>query len=257
MFKHKILAVIIIGLLSCSLMVLAASSASMAKNEKSLAQEPKQSQGGGCINCNDVNGNISEQTDSKSNSVQTVRRTMGANRHVMAAPEKFPKDGVYIWCDPDGLWTMFWKGKQSFTVNAIVSAGKPITVTAAVKATASTVGVNQLKIASTSKARVGIVQFTSASDSVQFNILINGQYNPNRVYIGSRLSCPTQFPLKLSTRRTFTQEGTLETKITIRKQSREPVMNVSSNKTPAWATRPSTNKGGGGSQGGAKRKSPK
>ena len=257
MLRQRMFVVIVIGLLACSLMVLAASSAATARNEKPLEQESKQSQvggGGSRVSGQHVSGERPKQTSAKLvQGTKIARRAMGVNRHVMAAPERFPKDGVYLWCDPDGLWTMFWRGREKFTVNATVTVGKPITVKASVKATTSKGGGNQLKITSTSKARAGIVQFASAGDSVQLNILINGKVDPSRVYVGSRLSNPKQFPLKLNTRRTHSNKEIRGAKSTRNQKSTgafgpEGDSTLRSKKTPM----PAAPSGGGGGHGGNK-----
>ena len=250
-----------IGLSICSMVVFAVGAKGSADPKTTRSQEVKEDRvggGGGRVSDKHVSSERPKQASAKLvTGAKTALRAMGVNRHVMAAPERLPKNGMYLWCDPDGLWTLFWKGRQGLTVNATVTVGKPITVKAAVKATTSKVRGNQLKITNTSKARAGIVQFASDSDSVQLNILINGKVDPSRVYVGSQLSNPKQFPLKLATRRTFAQEGMLETKTTTSQQPKESVSAVYHSKTLARAAPPRENKGGGGSQGGAQKETKK
>ena len=144
-----------------------------------------------------------EGVNKSSKTTVPTRKPVKRNRHIMAAPKRFPKDGVYIWCDPDGVWTMFWRGEKIFAVKAIVSAEEPITIRTAVKAKTSVLktGTNQLEISSLSKTPMGVVRFDSAAESVQFTVLVNGKPTPDRVYIGSRFSNPEQFPMELKTRR--------------------------------------------------------
>lgn len=147
-------------------------------------------------------------------SPKLMRKTQGSNRHRMAVPEKFPKDGVYIWCDPDGLWTIFWKTRQKQTVKATVTTGKPVRIKSAVKSKIKKLGTqsNSLEIYSDPNSGIGIVQFSSTDDSIQCDILFNGSADPNHVYIGSRLDKPKQFPLKLDTRRTYSNKEIRGTK---------------------------------------------
>jgi hypothetical protein len=168
----------------------------------------------------------------------------------MAAPERFPKDGVYIWCDPDGLWTMFWKGREKFTVHASVTAAKPVIAKIAVKAQIKSLEVqsNSLEISSAPNSRVGITQFASVDDSVQFNILVNGKADPNRVYIGSRLNSPKQFPLELAVRRTLSRKRIPGTGLARRQESVGPTK-----ETPTPVA-PSHGSGGGGGSSGRKAK---
>jgi hypothetical protein len=98
---------------------------------------------------------------------------------------------------------MFWKGRESFTVNAAVTAEKPVIVKTAAKATYSEKKSNQVDIASDANGHVGIVQFDSANNSIEFDVLLNAKADPNHVYIGSRLENPKQLPFTLSTRGTL------------------------------------------------------
>ncbi|MCK4795614.1 MAG: hypothetical protein KAV87_68430, partial [Desulfobacteraceae bacterium] len=146
---------------------------------------------------------VQEDTFKSTSKPKTSRKTLGANRHVLAAPVKFPKDGVYIWCDPDGLWTIFWKGRQKLAIETIITTVKPVIVKNTVKSNTKMLETppDSLEISSDPNSRIGIAQFTSVDDSVQFNILINDRSDPNSIFVGSLLNNPTQFPLKLNTRR--------------------------------------------------------
>ena len=159
-------------------------------------------------------GTAQEDTAKSATKSKVARRTLGVNRHPMAVPEKFPKDGVYIWCDPDGVWTMFWKSRRQLDVKATITAAKPVIVQNAVRAKTKSIEnqPNNLEISSNTNSRIGIAQFASVDDSVQFDILVNGKADPNSVYIGSLLNNPTQFPLKLNTRR-LSHKASLGTKI--------------------------------------------
>lgn len=208
MVSRRLVQVVTIGLIVCLVVVFAITETGSVVGKGIPSQKAKASRaGGGSARASSkaVSGIRPRQGGSNRFApVRAMRRSVGANRHVMAAPEKFPKGGVYIWCDPDGLWTMFWRGRGKLTVTVSLTAEKPITVKSAVKAevTGSRAGSKQVVISSDANSRVGVVQFNSADDSVQFDILVNGKADPNRVYIGSRINNPKQFPMKLNTRRT-------------------------------------------------------
>lgn len=192
------------------------SSLACADNE-TVANDQKGSRGGGGGGTHLLRnqGAAQENTTLETTaSPKLIRRTQGSNRHRMAVPEKFPKDGVYIWCDPDGLWTIFWKTRQQQTVKATVTTGNPVRIKSAVKSKIKKLGTqsNSLEICSDPNSGIGIVQFNSTDDSVQCSILFNGNADPNHVYIGSRLDKPKQFPLKLDTRRTHSNKEIRGTK---------------------------------------------
>ncbi len=213
MLFRKVFQVIAIGLAISSLMVFATIASELADGKKPFSQEVKIGQAGG--------GAASSSRPQVSESVNTlpgpkgltvskpISRPRNAKRHPLGCPSTFLKDGVYIWCDPNGVWTISWWAREYFTLNAILTANKPITVKRSEKAERAyprTVA-DRVEISSIPKARGGIVQFVSADDSVEFEILIDGVADPNRVYVGSRLHNPKQFPLELRTRRTLSPSG--------------------------------------------------
>lgn len=233
MLSRKMTQVIAILTVTCLLATFVARAADTADDKKPASQKAKKAcGGGGAVRVPDTTmsnkGTAQEDTaksatkpkvarqenNNKLASAATVRRTVGANRHPMAAPRKFPKDGIYIWCDPDGLWTMFWKSRRQLDVKATITAAKPVMVKIAVRAKTKSIEnqPNNLEISSNTNSRIGIAQFASVDDSVQFDILVNGKADPNSVYIGSLLNNPTQFPLKLNTRR-LSHKASLGTKI--------------------------------------------
>jgi len=205
MKSRRFVQVVTIGLVICSMVIFAVGAIGSGDPNTIDSQDNNERRvggGGGRVSGQQISSEHPKQGNAKVvPGIKIARRAMGVNRHVMAAPVKFPKDGVYLWCDPDGLWTMFWKGIQSLTVNAIVSGGKPITVKVAAKASVSKTESNQLNITSTPKSHAGIIQFDSSGGPVEFSILLNNNADPNRVYVGSRLDNPKHLPLKLSTRR--------------------------------------------------------
>ena len=177
--------------------------------------------------------------------------------HPLGCPATFPrKDGVYIWCDPDGVWSISWWAREYFALNALLTAKKPITVKRSVKAKINFLktGAEQLEILSTPKARGGIVQFTSADDSVQFEILVDGVADPNRVYVGSRLDNPKQFPLELKTRTKFFTNGIPEAKaIFCEQKSAESIdENMRPPGSPSRSTAPTGRQSHGSGHGGGK-----
>ncbi len=255
MKSRRFVQVMTIGLVICSMVVFAASAIGSGDPNTIRSQDNNERRvggGGGRVSGQHVSGERPTQTSVKLvPGTKTARRAIGVNRHVMAAPERFPNDGVYLWCDPDGLWTMFWLGKEKVKVNVTVTTKKPITVKAVVKATISKVGGNQLKITDTPKARAGIVQFASSDDSVEFSILLNNKADPNRVYFGSRLSNPKQFPFKLNTRQTRSNKEIWGEKSTRNQESTgafgpEGDSTSRSKKIPT----PTAPSGGGGGRGG-------
>lgn len=155
-----------------------------------------------------------QQVNMQANRTPREHVTRNVRKHPLAAPTKFIKDGVYVWCDPDGLWTIFWKTRQKQTVKTTVTTGKLVRIKSAVKSKIKKLGTqsNSLEIFSDPNSGIGIVQFTSTDDSIQYDILFNGKADPNSVYIGSLLNNPTQFPLKLDTRR-LSHEASMGTKM--------------------------------------------
>ncbi len=207
MLAKKFSKIVSIWLLACSIVMFSDSAADSAEDKQASQGLKKTRVGGGgtASTSNNIGSNrriVKKNTAKSVTRPKTARKTLGVNRHPMAVPEKFPKDGVYLWCDPDGLWTMFWKGKQKLAIYATITTAKPLIVKNAVKSKTKKLEThpNSLEISSYPNSRIGIVQFASLDDSVQFNILINGKSDPNSIFVGSLLNNPTQFPLKLNTR---------------------------------------------------------
>jgi len=196
----------LVGLSVCLTIPLLASATNSAGNIRKISGKPKKAQLGGKAireSTKEVSSITSQRRYSNHlSSAKTARRPTVMNRHPLACPTNFLKDGVYLWCDPDGIWTMFWRGKERFAFTATVTAKKVITVmrTVRAKTTASKTGTTQVKISGNSKPNGGVVQFTSTDDSIEFEVLIDGKKRPKRVYVGSQLKTPEQFPLRLITR---------------------------------------------------------
>lgn len=263
MESHRLVQVMIIGLVISSVVVFAKGAKGSGDHNTSHSQEIHEHRiGGKESRVPDQHASGERPKHVRAKLIQGTKiapRALGVNRHVMAVPERFTKDGVYLWCDPDGLWTMFWRGREKFTVNATVTIGKPITVKASVKATTLQEAGNKLKITSTSKSRAGIVQFASAGDSIQLNMLINGRVDPNHVYVGSRLSNPKQFPLMLNTRRTHFSKEIQEVKSAQNQESTgafgtEGDSKLRSKKTPMPAPPSAGGRGYGGNKAGKAKK---
>jgi len=210
MVSRKMVQVTTIQVVICWVMVFSASAADPDGN-KPASQEYNRGRGGGAgASGRHVSAPPNAVPGSEGSTVSpSVSRSRNVGRHPLACPSTFLKDGVYIWCDPNGVWTISWWAREYFALKAIVTANKPITVKRSAKAeTAYPKAVaNRLEISSIPKARGGVVQFVSADDSVEFEILIDGVADPNRVYVGSRLDNPKQFPFELRTRRTFSRSG--------------------------------------------------
>lgn len=210
MVSRKIVQVTTIAVVICWMMVFFVSTAGSDSN-KPASQESKRVWSGGAEGAaRHASGPPNTVPGSEGATVfRAVSCSQNVIRHPLDCPSTFLKDGVYIWCDPNGVWTISWWAREYFTLNAILTANKPITVKRSEKAETAyprTVA-DRLEISSIPKARGGIVQFVSADDSVEFEILIDGVADPNRVYVGSRLHNPKQFPLELRTRRTLSPSG--------------------------------------------------
>ena len=197
-----------VWLLACSMVIFSDSIAESKEVKETPSQITKNNKGGGAgITRTSKISSLDKGTEQKETpksvpKSKTSRKTLGSNRHTLAVPERFPKDGVYIWCDPDGLWTMFWKAKQNLAVEATITATKPVIVKNTVRSKTKKLETqpNSLEIYSDPNSHIGIAQFVSTEDPIQFNILINGKSEPNSIFVGSLLNNPTQFPLNLNTR---------------------------------------------------------
>ncbi|MCK5615152.1 hypothetical protein KAR91_75510 [Candidatus Pacearchaeota archaeon] len=197
-----------VWLLACSIVIFSGSIAESKEVKETPSQIAKNNKGGGVgiTRTSKIlsldKGTEQKETPKSVSKLKTSRETLGSNRHILAVPEKFPKDGVYIWCDPDGLWTMFWKAKQNLAIEVTITTIKPVIIKNTVRSKTKKLETqpNSLEISSDPNSHIGIAQFASVDDSIQFNILINGKSEPNSIFVGSLLNNPTQFPLKLNTR---------------------------------------------------------
>lgn len=197
-------------------------------NSQKSSQKAKGGGGGsGSASSNKDGGNskishsqVSEIASPKHNvkgqNIVRIKPTLrNVRKHSLACPTTFLKDGVYIWCDPDSLWTIFWKGREKFTVSATITAAKPVLLKSAVKVKTRSPKTqpNKLELTNVPNSRIGILQFTSTEDYVEFDILLDGKSDPNRIYVGSYLDNPKQFPLKLVTRRMLSHSGKIGVKL--------------------------------------------
>ena len=265
---HKAIKVITIGIIICLAIVIAASAAESGSDKNHSSQEDKKAGGGSgssgpTMKPKQVSGREIKGQPANMQANKTPREpaTRNARRHPLASPTKLIKDGAYIWCDPDGLWTVYWSGKSKAVVNSTVLAADKIVVESAIKATTKIFEnrPNELQIEIDPNSQIGIIQFTSNSNSIDIDIIVNGNNDPNIVFIGSQLTHPDRFPLKLPVRRALSHKERFRAK-SMRNQESAGTFGPSGdsilrlNKTAVPATSSRGGSSGGGTGGGKAKK---
>lgn len=133
----------------------------------------------------------------KNTNLETTIRN--ARKHPLARPSSFLKDGVYIWCDPDDIWTVFWRSKENKKIFATLTAEHPIEIIAASGSLKvfDKSDTNQIILNTNIGAQQGVIQFKSAN-STEFNVLIDNKVDTQNIFIGSLIENPKGLPFSLT-----------------------------------------------------------
>ena len=136
------------------------------------------------------------------NDAQPVPRPGDITRRPLACPPRFLRDGVYLWRDTDGLWTMYWRGKTRFELRATLKGNNDITIVKAIRARTSISETEkvQVEISGESRPLGGVVQFTATDESIECEMSFNGKPCTNRVFIGSQMINPDRSSITLENR---------------------------------------------------------
>lgn len=125
-------------------------------------------------------------------------------KYPLASPTNFLKDGVYIWCDPDGLWTIFLKENKDVIFSAKLQSNSPLEIKKKsnnLSWSTTPDDPNIIVINSKIDLKKAVVQFSSTSPDISFDILINNQNDPNCIYIGHLIDVPSKNKFSLPNRR--------------------------------------------------------
>lgn len=261
MFKGKVKFVSIVLFLSCLflyLIVIGKPSDSLSSNFNVLHHGKIEKRTGGGYGASNygTNKDSVKAYYRSTGSPEIEYNSPGINRNILSAPERFTKDGVYIWCDPDGLWTLLWRGRERYEVLAYVTGQTDLIFKSALdpEIIVTRLDQSQLEIRGSVKCHCGIVQLVSSDDSLIFDVYINGKYVPDNVYIGSRLNNPKSIPLKLPSLNTSINNVILAAQFA-KKQENNIDKNINDKSVDYEVKRPAPSLSHGGNVGGEKGKS--
>jgi len=204
-WKHALKAFVACSLL-CALSALAigqAGSKPAAGSTPSESEDPgvgrSEDEGQAAVSGTCVLGDAPVQAGSGGVSAAGAPDKVVLRGHPSGPPASFDKDGLYIWRDPDDLWTIFWRATATLEVSATLSAKQAISVEAAVGAgtEVSQETNKQLEFRGSTRPTGGIVQFRSADAAIEIDILLNGKPVANQVYLGALKQNPQSMPFTL------------------------------------------------------------
>ena len=137
-----------------------------------------------------------QQKEYDRNSKRNVRQ------HPLDCPAAFVKKGVYFWCDPDGLWSIFWKGGEEVIVKIEMLADEKFEIIKKSKGfeTQSMNKGNELNISNDNDFNKGIIQFKVTGPKIQFNVLFDNQPMLEKIFIGSLLTNPENVEFNIPNR---------------------------------------------------------
>jgi hypothetical protein len=124
-----------------------------------------------------------------------------SGRSNLSCPSRFDEDGIYIWCDPDGVWTIFWFGRSPYELVARCSSNTPIIVKESAGSDTQVLqaAAEVIEIRGESRPQSGVARFSCQSGEMAFDILINGTPSTSNVHIGSQMYSPVSSTFSLRT----------------------------------------------------------
>ena len=124
------------------------------------------------------------------------------DNHPLSSPSAMLKNGIFIWCDADGIWTVFFRNGKKQNLSATISSEEEISlISSSETIQVSSVSPNtEFKFEMTSDNDKGVIQFASNSEAISLNAAVNDNIESQNVYIGKLLSNPDSLPVTLHTR---------------------------------------------------------
>jgi hypothetical protein len=120
-------------------------------------------------------------------------------RPALGPPANTRTPGVYVWQDPDGLWTVFWRRTPDFATPIVIDSSSEIVVETAAPEGAGfwDSDATQLTLHFEPALPRGILQFRAEEISITCNPRTDREGDVNRVYVGSRATAITSRSLTL------------------------------------------------------------
>lgn len=189
----------------------------------SLAEEPKPASDASGVGASGAAGSTAGASGARAHvsagsgsGGYTLNRPAGSSdviavelqRHPLSCPQTFDKDGVYIWCDPDGVWTIFWCGRRPFELVAHIASQAPISIKSSGGPDTEIIqpADELLEISGRCGPQPGIVQFSCASPEMEFKVLVDQKPAVDLVYLGAQGNSPLASSFTLQTRREVVAE---------------------------------------------------
>lgn len=145
--------------------------------------------------------NYPSKASEQAGGVSNLRKLRPA-RILLTMPRNFDREGVYVWRDSVGVWNIrcISRNQLSLTGKVVASGGiQPVDPKDDVlKLSKSGMVLINQSVAPGETPRP--LEFKATGNYVDFNLLIDGKNDPNRIYLGSRGFRPQFVPFRLENR---------------------------------------------------------
>ncbi len=126
---------------------------------------------------------------------------------LMIQPCRFDREGIYIWRDVEGVWQLQAVSQRGITVTGRLQAAQAL-VPERVQNSAQgglvrdclEPGIATVSIASTGEDKPPPIRFKAQGEFIEFDLKIEGEVDPGRIYIGVRGSSPAAVPFRIVNR---------------------------------------------------------
>ena len=135
--------------------------------------------------------------------MQTTEETAVQSRALLLAePQHFDREGIYLWRGPEGTWSIRYSGGERHALSGTISGATQLTdvETRGKALRADLTGEGSLILDGFVETGGDTVEFRAAGDYVYFDLLVDGERNPSRIYIGLHGANPAHIPFRLENR---------------------------------------------------------
>jgi len=128
---------------------------------------------------------------------------------LLIRPRRFDREGVYIWRDAEGIWTIQYVFDKPLLLTGEVSAEVAIEIHGNEAEGMSLLGKTKAVIDGSRpfEAATASFRFAIVGDYVDFDLLVDGKKDPGLVHLGTRGANPQTIPFRLENRPLIWPEG--------------------------------------------------
>ena len=126
----------------------------------------------------------------------------------MARPYRFSADGFYLWREPDGVWVIQRQAASAMVLSGTIASSGPLEAMSPwlSQVTASTATV--LYGPSTQNGTNEAMRFRAQGSHIDFNLLVDGQPDTEKIRLGAKGQPPSFIPFKLKNLPTVARAAT-------------------------------------------------